>query len=598
MAAGIAAASPARLLSGTRDVALVVAVVDRQTVAPTDLRARAARRLAAARIAAEVREARPGALEVTVRERLVAQTKEVLLWPGGVAVYEIEGPLASAAPREGGLLAAAQQPTDPDRVILVDAREAPPELVLARSPPRVVLQGPPMEALPLSLSMRATTGMAVDLDRALCAIGHVAVRAEPIASGLRLSWGGGPEAYGQARRARRLLETATLPALVVEDQRRLPLGLGAVSLEILLPLALSLAWLVFVRRFDRAHPEPWWLVAVTFAMGAGWVLPASLVEAGLARSSPWLNPEHATLGGQARALPIAIAVYTLVVGATEETAKAAATFFATTRREFDEPIDGIVYAVTASLGFAALENVRYFGMGRLAPALVMARGVMTLPAHRFFGALWGYALGARLVEPRSRFVAYLAISAVAHGAFDAFLATEGTAVFAVALDVLLAAGFVVLVRRALRHSVVQPGAPTPDRDRRLIRTGRPVIFAISVLSFLALAVAAVAIGALQHASRERLAAPFVASCVAVVGFLAVAAWGITRTLPLDVAVDPRGVTFAGAFRGWGAIRGTRRAGSHVVLESDAGDLLLGPAPSAELSAIEEAIATARPPSQT
>ena len=35
-------------------------------------------------------------------------------------------------------------------------------------------------------------------------------------------------------------------------------------------------------------------------------------------------------------------------------------FFCTRKTEFDEPMDGLVYGVAASLGFAAYENIGYF----------------------------------------------------------------------------------------------------------------------------------------------------------------------------------------------------------------------------------------------
>ena len=53
----------------------------------------------------------------------------------------------------------------------------------------------------------------------------------------------------------------------------------------ILPFALSFAWLFFVRRFDRARPEPIWLVASTFALGGSAIVPAALAEMGLASAS-------------------------------------------------------------------------------------------------------------------------------------------------------------------------------------------------------------------------------------------------------------------------------------------------------------------------
>jgi len=62
--------------------------------------------------------------------------------------------------------------------------------------------------------------------------------------------------------------------------------------------------------------------------------------------------------------------------------------------ECDEPMDCVVYAVAASLGFAALENVLYVSDGGLPLALL--RAVSAVPSHALYGAIMGYFLGRAL----------------------------------------------------------------------------------------------------------------------------------------------------------------------------------------------------------
>ena len=50
---------------------------------------------------------------------------------------------------------------------------------------------------------------------------------------------------------------------------------------------------------------------------------------------------------------------------------------------------------------------------------------MSVPAHMFFGAIWGYALGARLVEKRLTRLALPRSPPRRHGAFDALLSIDG-----------------------------------------------------------------------------------------------------------------------------------------------------------------------------
>lgn len=76
------------------------------------------------------------------------------------------------------------------------------------------------------------------------------------------------------------------------------------ALGLLLPLVLSCAWLALVRRFNRLHPEPVWLVAVVFGLGALSVVPAAAIEIFWAKLSLATNPTFATMGGRLAAFPV------------------------------------------------------------------------------------------------------------------------------------------------------------------------------------------------------------------------------------------------------------------------------------------------------
>jgi len=358
------------------------------------------------------------------------------------------------------------------------------------------------------------------------------------------------------------------------------------------PILLSLAWLVFIRRFDRAHPEPIWLVLVTFVLGALSTIPAALGEYGLAKLTPILDPRLAALGGRAFALPFSFVVFTLTVGLVEEGAKLGAAMFAARRREFDEPVDGIVYGIVASLGFAAAENVQFFAMGRLAVPLVIARAFMSIPAHMFFGAIWGYALGARLVDPRRHRLTWLLLAAALHGLFDALLSVDGAGILAVALNVSLASVFVRLVQKALRHGVIEEAArAVKHEDRLLFRVGRPALFWLSAGALHVLAFGIFMLGAWYQLARHRPSMGFVVGSSLLVLLLAAAAFGISATLPLDVAVDTYGVTFAGAARPWRKIRGFSDKGDRVDLDCEGGPIVLGPGPREVVAALILALRT-------
>lgn len=407
---------------------------------------------------------------------------------------------------------------------------------------------------------------------------------------MRLFFGTGIEAYARAQGEKDRLTSPQLPPLRRVSAVGLPPDTALATACCVVPILLSVVWLLFVRRFDRAHPEPVWLIVVTFICGGVAAIPAAVAESALASLTPWLDPRVVTFGGRPSALPLAFLVFTVVVGLCEEGAKLLGTAFAIRRPEFDEPIDGIVYGIVSSLGFAAAENVHYFASSRLAASVVVARSFMSVPAHMFFGSLWGYALGARLLDSRSRVIPYFVLAAAAHGLFDALLSTDGGGPVAVLLNVFLATVFVVLVRRSLRHGIVVDAVRAiPSDERTYFRVGRPKLFLASSVALHLLAFGIVALGGWYQLARNRPTAFFVVGSSGMLALFAIAAYGISATMPLDVVVDEYGVTFAGAARAWQRVRRAEVAARHVRLDCEGDFLLLGPATPPILEALAASI---------
>ena len=92
---------------------------------------------------------------------------------------------------------------------------------------------------------------------------------------------------------------------------------------------------------------------------------------------------------------------------------------------FDEHMDGIVYAVCVSLGFAALENVIYLFSNY--PDIIgvgISRSLFAVPGHFFFGVLMGYYYSlAKFGKDDKRFYMILTLLApiLAHGSYDSLL---------------------------------------------------------------------------------------------------------------------------------------------------------------------------------
>ena len=150
----------------------------------------------------------------------------------------------------------------------------------------------------------------------------------------------------------------------------------------------------------------------------------------------------------------------LIVGFTEEWCKyLMVRKYAFPKPEFDEPFDGIVYAVMVSMGFATLENILYVMEHGLATAII--RMFLSVPAHASFAVLMGYYLGMarfKQIDKRSYLLRGVLAATFFHGCFDFFLFLQENKVVAEHVSGLLLFGgaiasYVVAVklsRKAIR----------------------------------------------------------------------------------------------------------------------------------------------------
>jgi RsiW-degrading membrane proteinase PrsW (M82 family) len=88
-------------------------------------------------------------------------------------------------------------------------------------------------------------------------------------------------------------------------------------------------------------------------------------------------------------------------------------------KEFDEEIDGIIYASVLALGFASLENLHH--LLYLRGFELFGRALATPLTHTVFASIWGYMVGRARLAQKSLFGAALIgllISSLGHGIFD------------------------------------------------------------------------------------------------------------------------------------------------------------------------------------
>ncbi len=112
----------------------------------------------------------------------------------------------------------------------------------------------------------------------------------------------------------------------------------------------------------------------------------------------------------------------LVVGLTEEFSKyIIVRYFTQPKKAFNEPFDGIMYAVMVSMGFAATENIFYVIEAGYVTGIL--RAFTAVPAHATFGILMGYFMGkAKFSKNRFKLnLIGLLLAVTFHGFYDFFL---------------------------------------------------------------------------------------------------------------------------------------------------------------------------------
>ncbi len=90
-------------------------------------------------------------------------------------------------------------------------------------------------------------------------------------------------------------------------------------------------------------------------------------------------------------------------------------------KQFNEPVDGIIYCVFVSLGFAAAENLIYvFSPVTGGMATAVSRALLSVPAHGLFGVEMGYFFGLWRYSKKGvwALAASLAAPWLCHGMFN------------------------------------------------------------------------------------------------------------------------------------------------------------------------------------
>ncbi len=228
-------------------------------------------------------------------------------------------------------------------------------------------------------------------------------------------------------------------------------------LPVILPV---LFWACYHYYKDRHLPEPLSHLLFAFLLGVGSFYLGMLMYRGL----ELVNLRYDAYLLAETNLPGLFAYAVLVIGVIEELAKLIPFLLIVIHfREFDEPIDGIIYASFIALGFSAVENIQYLQF--LTSLESFARGFAGPVVHIVFASIWGYYIGRAWLCRRAigRVVfAALACTAILHGIYDfVVIALPAPALPVAALLIL---GIWVWRLVLIRDLHTLPAGPCPGDD--------------------------------------------------------------------------------------------------------------------------------------
>jgi len=191
--------------------------------------------------------------------------------------------------------------------------------------------------------------------------------------------------------------------------------------DVVFSFLVALFWLRWFRKKDKYEKEPERLIFWAFLAGMLATIPSVLLESFLG-----LHDRGPTIASRGLFLSF------LWVGIVEEFLKYLAVRVTVYRsKEFNEVMDGMVYMVSAALGFAAIENVGYMlGFGY---AVGFPRAILSYLAHISFSAILGFYMGKAKIEGKKNWILVgFTLAVPLHWLYNSFLVlgtTKSSGVF-------------------------------------------------------------------------------------------------------------------------------------------------------------------------
>jgi protease PrsW len=214
---------------------------------------------------------------------------------------------------------------------------------------------------------------------------------------------------------------------------------------LLLVLAIlpGLAISYWVYQQDKYEKEPHYMLFICFLWGCISTIPAFLGQVYFKETE---DPDSF----------LTTFLFTFfVISLTEEVSKFLfLRFYAYPKDAFNEPMDGIVYAVMVGMGFATLENVLYVLGENGGISTAIGRAFTAVPAHAAFATMMGAYVGLAKFVPEKRdqyMLTGIVLAVFFHGLYDFFLiqkSFEGLAI----LSIIALSIAVTLARKLIRFN--------------------------------------------------------------------------------------------------------------------------------------------------
>ena len=203
---------------------------------------------------------------------------------------------------------------------------------------------------------------------------------------------------------------------------------------LLITILPSILIILFFVKSDR-FPEPTSEIIKVFFYGILLCIPAFYINTALDEIYSNTNISEALIRSFLSAAPV------------EEVLKFTVLYSLVYKmKDFNEPIDGIVYGVSVSLGFATLENIYYVYIlsdyfDTTSQSLAVLRSFSAIPAHGIFGATMGYFfMKYTFIKKQNNLALCMIVPILLHGGYNYF----ASSIFIISLLIVIISWIILL----------------------------------------------------------------------------------------------------------------------------------------------------------